>query len=146
MYVAHERFFRRVRQNLHVIICLNYPSDQLGIVRTFPFSRFSEFPSLLKRTCSIDVFQPWHSSSLTTVFRLRLADRHVDMAIQENIKSCESSVAAVMAYVHASSVEMIEQQFGFRQYKCYTPKTIVEFVEIFARCCDLIWKEEQVKS
>ena len=145
MYVAQERFFRRVRTNLHVIICLNYPSDQLANVRTFPFSRFSQFPSLLTRTCCIDVFQPWRINSLSTVFRLRLADHHVDIAVQENIKACEDLVAAIMSSVHTSSVEMIEQQFGFSQYKCFTPKTFVEFVDIFAKCCDLIWKDKQVK-
>jgi hypothetical protein len=144
MYVAQERFFRRVRANLHVIVCLDYPSDQPSIVHKFPFSQFSEFPSLLTRTCCIDVFQPWHDSSLTKVSILRLASQHVDAAVQEIIESCKSSVAAIMSYVHTSSVKMLEQQFGFNRYKCYTPKTFVEFVDIFAKCCDLIWEEEQV--
>ncbi len=146
MYVAQERFFRRVRTNLHVIVCLDYPSDQLGTVHKFPFSRFSEFPSLLTRTCCIDVFQPWHGSSLTKVSTLRLAAQNIDGAAQEIIESCKSSVAAIMSYVHTSSVKMLEQQFGFNQYKCHTPKTFVEFVDIFGKCCDLIWKKEQVKT
>ena len=144
MYVAQERFFRRVRTNLHVIVCLNYPSDQFSTLQKFPFSRFSEFPSLLTRTCCIDVFQPWHGSSLVQVSALRLADQHVVAAVQQIIDTCKSSVATIMSYVHTSSVKMQERQFGFNQYKCYTPKTFVEFVDIFAKCCDLIWKEEQV--
>ena len=55
-------------------------------------------------------------------------------------------MAAIMSYVHTSSVEMIQRQFGFSKYKCFTPKTFVEFVDIFAKCCDLIWKDKQVKK
>ena len=147
MYVAQERFFRRVRTNLHVIVCLDHPmDDQLGTLQKFPFSQFSVFPSLLTRTCCIDVFQPWQGCSLVKVSTLRLAGQHVEPAVQQIIDTCKSSVAAIMSYVHTSSVKMLEQQFGFNQYKCYTPKTFVEFVDIFAKCCDLIWKEEQVQT
>jgi hypothetical protein len=90
------------------------------------------------------VFQPWHGSSLVQVSALRLADQHVVAAVQQIIDTCKSSVAAIMSYVHTSAVKMLERQFGFNQYKCYTPKTFVEFVDIFAKCCDLIWKKEQV--
>ncbi|XP_028405416.1 dynein heavy chain domain-containing protein 1-like isoform X2 [Dendronephthya gigantea] len=145
VYVAQERFFRRVRTNLHVIVGLEFPSDEPCIVYNSSFSTFSAFPLLLTRTCSVDVFQPWHSASLTKVSTLRLASKALEPAVREMVKACESSLAATMSYVYTSAVEMLEQQFGFNKYKCYTPKTFVEFNDIFVKCCNLIWKEEQDK-
>lgn len=144
MYVAQERFFRRVRTNLHVVVELEYPSSEPGIVYNSPLSTFSAFPLLLTRTCSVDVFQPWHGASLTKVSSLRLASKALEPAVREMVEACESSLASTMSYVYTSSVEMLEQQFGFNKYKCYTPKTFIEFIDIFAKCCNLIWKEEQV--
>ena len=146
MYVAQERFFRRVRTNLHVIVCLDYGYDQSGIADKFAFVQFAKFPLLLTRAGCINVYQPWQGNSLTEVSILRLACHHTHAAVQVIIDASKSSVSTIMAYIHTSAVTMLKNQFGFNRYKCYTPKTFVEFVDMFAKCCGLIWKKEQVKT
>lgn len=142
--LAKERFFRRVRTNLHVIVCSEYPSNDTA--KEFPSLWFSRYPTLLTKASCIDVYQPWQGSSLTKASLLRLSCQNFNPQLQEMINPCKNSVAEVMSHVHTSSVENLEQQFGFNQYKCHTPKTFLEFVDVFANCCEFIWKQEQVNT
>lgn len=139
--IAQERFLRRVRTNLRVALSLEHPSNRTHALNVF---KFSLYPFLSTRASGVDVYQPWHHNTLAKVSSMRLEDIDMDSDLQDIVDIHLTSVTSVMSFIHRSTLETIAKQFAFNRYKCYSPGTFVEFVDMFGKCCNRIWREEQV--
>lgn len=127
--------------NLHVVVCLQYPSEKLDNLN---HSTLTRLPFLTTRVCGVDVYQQWNQSVLINISSQRLANIQMDPHLLEVVNFHRTSVASVMSYIHTSALEMVNQQFGFNHYQCYSPAAFVEFVDMFGKCCNRMWKEQQV--
>ena len=110
------------------------------------FSRFSFLPTLVTRSSSIDIFQAWIASSFSKVVLQRFSEyKFPDATIQKMMESRLHSIASFTAHVHTSSSKMLDQQFGCSQMELFTPKTFLDFLDMFTKCLHDVWKKEKVK-
>ena len=145
--IAQERFLRRVRTNLHVVVCLKYtPFTSDTTPKKIPFFKF---PALVTRSCCVDVYQAWPHEALECI-----ADKILDAEdevfdhvpwtkTEREIKI--ATICSIMAQVHLSARSMTEKLYGSKGLKMYPPDTFLEFVDLFKTFCDRICKKEKVK-
>ena len=122
-YSVLSFFTRRVRQNLHCVICMSPIGDAFR-------RRLRMFPSLVN-CCTIDWFHEWPDEALTSVANSFLADvsfsadpnRHADLA-----RGVVQSFTVIHQSVERASVAVFEE---LRRYNYVTPTSYLELLTTF---------------
>ncbi|XP_077979356.1 dynein heavy chain domain-containing protein 1-like [Glandiceps talaboti] len=145
--MAVERYYRRVCNNMHIIVCIDFTDINYCKAITM----LQKFPALLSRSCCIDVYFPWTHEALVSVatqwMRRETTDkqtgrlhyipwRHDDPAAQI------SAICNAMAYIHQSSEHMVEGLYKSK-IKFFTPTTYLEFVDLFKHIASKLAKRHK---
>ncbi|KAG5498459.1 hypothetical protein JIQ42_03265 [Leishmania sp. Namibia] len=112
-------FINRVRDNMHVALCMSPVGDQFR-------TRCRQFPSLTN-CCSIDWFDEWPREALEGVARrlLREMEGTVPASFHEKLPQ-------LCVDVHASTTEMARQYYDELHRRYYiTPTSYLEFIETY---------------
>ncbi|KAL8594105.1 hypothetical protein ACOMHN_000817 [Nucella lapillus] len=151
MEQAFERFVKRVRQNLHIVVCLNYKGNSYSSDFRGLQDKIGRFPGLVKNAFSIDLYRPWGFTQFSAVAHTWLQDHRSPVKIPWNmaLRSEQMKMASdTMAYVHLSAKAAVERQYCHLKepLRFYSPLTFFEFVHIFRVVAAYIGKIEQVKA
>lgn len=146
--IAQERFFRRVRSNLHLVVCLNYSSLSTD---TSPVENlFFKFPALVTRSCCVDVYRSWPHEALVCIADkiLDTEDKVFDRVAwkKSDRETQKATICSIMSHIHLSARSMTEKLYGSKGLKMLTPNTFLEFVDLFKKYCDRICTKEMVRS
>jgi dynein heavy chain len=113
-----QTFVSRVRDNLHIILCMSPVGDALRI-------RCRNFPSLIN-CCTIDWFDKWPREALSSVAQQFLKD--IDLGSKET----NSMVCAACADVHLSVTSYSDKFFDELRRKVYTsPKSFLDLINLY---------------
>ena len=116
--VLFSTFINRVRDNLHIILCMSPVGEAFR-------SRCRQFPSLIN-CCTIDWFMEWPEEALTSVSNRFLSK--VDLGSPEVNKH----IAAMCVDVHVSVTETSERFFQELRRKFYTtPKSYLDLINLY---------------
>mmetsp|Transcript_3151 Transcript_3151/g.13662 ORF Transcript_3151/g.13662 Transcript_3151/m.13662 type:complete len:4229 (-) Transcript_3151:2367-15053(-) len=116
--VLFSTFINRVRDNLHIILCMSPVGEAFR-------SRCRQFPSLIN-CCTIDWFMEWPEEALTSVSNKFLST--VDLGSPEVNKH----VANMCVDVHMSVTQTSERFFQELRRKFYTtPKSYLDLINLY---------------
>eukprot|EP01018_Ginkgo_biloba_P007241 Gb_31253 [translate_table: standard] len=127
-------FLKRVRQNLHVVICMSPIGNAFR-------ARLRMFPSLVN-CCTIDWFREWPDEALHSVATNFLS------ATQLLTPEETSSIVKVFVFIH-QSVERRSKEFyeELRRYNYVTPTSYLELLTTYIKLFDEKKEElEQLRS
>lgn len=121
-----NRFARRVRQNLHVVLAFSPVGSAFR-------NRLRMFPSLVN-CCTIDWFSAWPEEALQSVAAAQLDHIRIDEALK-------ASVVEQCVFIH-QSVEQISTKYlaELRRHNYVTPTSYLELLSTFR---DLLDKQEK---
>ena len=112
-----KRFVARVRDNLHIMMCMSPVGDNLRF-------RCRQFPALID-CCSINWFDDWESSAVENVSVRILESTDVPLI---------PKVAHVLRFIHEFGVEASQHFMMTTGRKCFiTPKNALDNVELVNR-------------
>eukprot|EP01029_Cantina_marsupialis_P005823 TRINITY_DN1630_c1_g5_i3.p1 TRINITY_DN1630_c1_g5~~TRINITY_DN1630_c1_g5_i3.p1 ORF type:complete len:1943 (+),score=485.57 TRINITY_DN1630_c1_g5_i3:173-6001(+) len=115
---CYNTFISRVRENLHISLCMSPVGEQLRV-----YCR--QFPSLIN-CCTIDWFLPWPEEALRTVASRFLAE--VEMPSDE----IKQAVIDSCVIVHTSVGEDAERFMNELRRKTYiTPKSYLDLIALY---------------
>eukprot|EP00058_Branchiostoma_floridae_P015154 XP_002600642.1 hypothetical protein BRAFLDRAFT_102421 [Branchiostoma floridae] len=127
--LALERYHKRIRTNLHVVVTM----DLTGPVPLH--HRLRQFPTLLLRSSCVDMYSRW-------TFEARRSD-----ILWEMLGSTTSltSVAHAMAYIHRSAQAALQRCFhdNHQLRRLFTPLTYMEFIDLFKSITAKLSREEK---
>ena len=131
-------FVRRVRDNMHMILCMSPVGDSLRI-------QCREFPALINCT-TIDWFSAWPLEALLSVSEMFLEEVQVGTETAEAaLKDMRSRVARMCAEIHWSSAQLGEDFFAKLRRRVYTtPKSYLDLINLFISMLDEKRSEVQV--
>lgn len=113
-----SHFISRVRDKLHVVLCMSPVGDSLRI-------RCRQFPSLINCT-TIDWFHGWPQAALVNVAERFLGS--IDLPSEE----IRSSVVKMCGYVHRSIEETAEAFYHELRRRVYTtPKSYLDLINLY---------------
>jgi dynein heavy chain, axonemal len=111
-------FTSRVRDKLHIVLCMSPVGDALRI-------RCRQFPSLINCT-TIDWFHTWPESALTSVAEKFLEE--LELPSQE----VRTSIITMCGYVHGSIEEASRRFFTELKRRVYTtPKSYLDHISLY---------------
>ncbi|CAL1542045.1 unnamed protein product [Lymnaea stagnalis] len=148
---AFDRFVKRVRQNLHIIVLLNYKGNNFSTNVNGLHDKLQRHPGLLKNCFSIDIYMPWSFKSLAQVARTWLQDTKSGVVVPWN-PSCSAeqldAASNAMAYIHLSAKAAVDHQFCHQKdpLRIFTPLTFLEFVHLFKIVTAFLVKTEKAKG
>ena len=118
--VIYETFIERVRNNLHVILCMSPIGDHLRV-------RCRQFPSLVD--CStLDWFSSWPEDALYSVSERLLQDLDLDKEI------LREKIAGMCKQVHLESQEEARRFENELKRKVYfTPKSYLDLINLYMK-------------
>ncbi|KAL0246333.1 hypothetical protein GEMRC1_007545 [Eukaryota sp. GEM-RC1] len=120
----YQYFIQRVRDNLHVVLCMSPVGDSFR-------TRCRQFPSLIN-CCTIDWFDPWPATALLSVAR------HFLHKVEIEPELCES-VAQTCVDIHQSVIENANIYFERLRRRYYTtPTSYLELLKMYL----VIWEEK----
>ncbi|KAL3832089.1 hypothetical protein ACJMK2_023767 [Sinanodonta woodiana] len=146
---AFDRFLKRIRQNLHVIVCLSFRGNSYSSDFRTLHSLICRYPALIKHSCCIDHFKPWPYEAYVNMARVWLEDQRSKIPIPwSKTKKSEqiTMMSKAMAYMHLSAKTAIERQFCHQRdpLRFFSPLTFMEFVHIFRIISAFITKTELI--
>lgn len=125
--LAWSTFVSRVRDRLHLVLCMSPVGDALRI-------RCRQFPSLINCT-SIDWFHPWPSSALEAVAERFLA--HLELPSDQ----IRSGLVTMCGFVHRSIENTSQLFFQILRRRVYTtPKSYLDLIQLYR---DMLVKRQQ---
>uniref|UniRef100_A0A0G4I0U0 Uncharacterized protein n=1 Tax=Chromera velia CCMP2878 TaxID=1169474 RepID=A0A0G4I0U0_9ALVE len=125
-----QLFVERVRENLHIVLCMSPVGESLRI-------RMRMFPSLVN-CCTVDWFHPWPEEALRSVASKFLASMEVDPKIKTGL--CEMCVA-----VHQSVIKMSDTFLQrLRRHVYTTPKSYLDLINLYLKMLEE--KSEELKT
>ena len=104
--VCYSSFISRVRENLHIFLCMSPVGDAFR-------SRCRQFPSLIN-CCTIDWFTEWPEAALLSVSKKFLAP--VDLGSDE----VKESIASMCVHIHTSVTEASDRFWSELRRRFYT--------------------------
>ncbi|KAH9487912.1 hypothetical protein Btru_067436 [Bulinus truncatus] len=146
-----NKYIKRIRQNLHIIVCLNYKGNNFSTNVSGLHDKLQKHPGLIKNCVSIDIYMPWSFKSLAQVAKTWLQDGKSGVVVPWN-PSCSAeqleATANAMAFIHLSSKAAIERQFCHQRepLRIFTPLTFLEFVHLFKIVSAFLAKTEKAKG
>jgi dynein heavy chain len=124
-------FMDRVRNNLHVVLCMSPVGDTLA-------SRARKFPGIIN-CVSVDWFLPWPAEGLQNVSEKFIAE--FPMATDEETKQAlMAHMAKVHSIVQVTTVEYFEK---YRRNVYVTPKSYLSFLNTY--CAVYTDKHSEIK-
>jgi dynein heavy chain, axonemal len=114
----YQFFIGRVRDNLHIVLCMSPVGEAFR-------RRCRMFPSLVS-CCTIDWFNKWPEEALASVAQSQLAS--LDFGDEEMLdKVCEMCVM-----IHTNVADMAERFFGELRRRYYTtPTSYLELLSLY---------------
>nr|XP_022307447.1 dynein heavy chain domain-containing protein 1-like isoform X3 [Crassostrea virginica] len=145
--IALERFLKKIRQNLHVVVCMNYRGNSYCSDSQVFHSRLMKYPGLLKNACTIDTYRPWNYQAYVRIANVWLRDQKYGITIPWHPTRMLDQIlltSRAMAYIHMSARAVIERQFCNQRQplRFFSPLTFMEFVHIFRVLSAFIVKRE----
>ena len=146
--IAQDRYFRRVKSHIHVVVCLKY--TPLDLSTSPEKNQLYRFPGLVTRSCCVDVYRAWPHEALVNVAE-KLLEEEENVLTLLPLKKRErdsqlSAICAIMAHVHLSSRSMVERIYGGKALKFYSPDTYLDFVDLFRKICRRLCVKEKVRD
>jgi dynein heavy chain len=112
-------FFDRVRNNLHVVLCMSPVGDKLS-------SRSRKFPGIINCT-TVDWFLAWPEEGLLSVSR-----KFISNFTMETTNESKQGLMAHMAKVHSLVVQATLDYFAsYRRNVYVTPKSYLSFLKTY---------------
>lgn len=141
--IAQERFFRRVKSHLHVVVCLKYSPL---VTSTSPSqAQIYRFPILLTRCSCVDTYLPWPHDALASIAEKMMDVRELSPIPWKKDKAIyTNAICSIMAHVHLTSRSAVHNLYGIQGLKFYSPDTYLDFVELFKVFCERICVNEKV--
>jgi len=144
--IAQERYFRRVRSHLHVVVCLKY--RKLDLSNSLEKNQLYKFPKLVTRSCCVDIYRAWPHEALVSIAQKQLEEEESVFSLlplKRREKDAQSAaVCSIMAHVHLSSRCMARRIYGIEALKFYSPDTFLDFIDLFRKICRRICLKEKV--
>ncbi|XP_029192398.2 LOW QUALITY PROTEIN: dynein heavy chain domain-containing protein 1-like [Acropora millepora] len=146
--IAQDRYFRRVKSNLHVVVCLKY--TPLHLSASPDKNQLYKFPALVTRSCCVDIYRAWPHKALISVAE-KVLEKEESVLNLLPLKRRErdmqsSTICSVMAQVHLSSRTMVEKVYGSRALKFYSPDTYLDFIDLFRKICIRLCVKEKEEA
>lgn len=111
------QFISRVRDLLHIVLCMSPVGDSLRI-------RCRNFPSLINCT-TIDWYMEWPQSALMSVAQRFLAELDTTPQIRE-------ALVAMCGEIHTSVIDISEEFFEKLRRRVYTtPKSYLDLIDLY---------------
>lgn len=128
-----DRFFQRIKQNLHVLICIK-DDERLSTI-------LNKYPILIHKVACIDVYKEWSRDFLFRFARSALQDdgstatTFLDHVVPSgmDINAFISKISTVMAQIHVTSRCFLKESSN--EKSLYTPQKFDEFVQLFINLC-----------
>uniref|UniRef100_A0A7S1X1Q2 Dynein heavy chain ATP-binding dynein motor region domain-containing protein n=1 Tax=Tetraselmis chuii TaxID=63592 RepID=A0A7S1X1Q2_9CHLO len=116
--VCYAAFINRVRENLHIFLCMSPVGDAFR-------SRCRQFPSLIN-CCTIDWFTEWPEAALLSVSEKFLAP--VDLGSDE----AKNSLAKLCVHIHTSVTSASDRFWAELRRRYYTtPKSYLDLINLY---------------
>jgi dynein heavy chain len=116
------QFTLRVRDYLHIVLCMSPVGDALRI-------NCRQFPSLINCT-TIDWFMAWPQAALIMVAEAKLEPNKFDCGTEE----IRTSVIEMCSLVHVSAADMADKMFETMRRKTYTtPKSYLDLIAVYLK-------------
>lgn len=111
-------FVQRVRDNLHIVLCMSPVGDSLRV-------RCRQFPSLVN-CCTLDWFTRWPEDALYYVSQAFLAD------LQLPNEEVREQLALMCMVIHTSVENMAEKFYERLRRRVYTtPKSYLDLINLY---------------
>eukprot|EP01059_Diplonema_ambulator_P031435 TRINITY_DN5765_c0_g1_i5.p1 TRINITY_DN5765_c0_g1~~TRINITY_DN5765_c0_g1_i5.p1 ORF type:complete len:4657 (+),score=1802.33 TRINITY_DN5765_c0_g1_i5:140-14110(+) len=117
-------FIRRVRDNLHMVLCFSPVGEKFR-------RRARQFPSIIS-TCVIDWFFPWPSDALREVASAQLNRFNLDPSIGKPEQVKNRLLDLIAAYHEALTKQAGEYFARFRRTIFATPKSYLSFLNSYS--------------
>jgi dynein heavy chain len=115
---AMQLFVHRVRDNLHIVLCMSPVGDALRL-------RCRQYPSLIN-CMTIDWYLPWPEVALSAV-----ASRFISNLDLPN-ESTRSGLVAMCSYIHKSIETASDKYFAALRRRLYTtPKSYLDLIRLY---------------
>lgn len=143
--IAQDRYFRRVKSHIHVVVCLKY--TPLHLSTSAEENQLYRFPALVTRSCCVDIYRAWTHDALVNVAEKVLEEEENVLSLlplkrREKDLQC-ATICSIMAHVHLSSRSMVERLYGVKALKFYSPDTYLDFVDLFRKICKRLSVKEK---
>lgn len=146
--IAQERYFRRVKSHIHVVVCLKY--KKLDLSNSLEQNQLYKFPTLVTRSCCVDIYRAWPHEALVSVAQKMLEeeDNVLNLVpLKKRERDLQSAaICSIMAHVHLSSRSMVEKIYRIEALKFYSPDTYLDFIDLFRKICKRLCVKEKVRS
>ena len=120
--IIYATFVQRVRNNLHIILCMSPVGDALRI-------RCRMFPSLVS-CCTLDWFSKWPDEALRSVAKQFVSEIHATETMKD-------SLAELCMRVHRSVHQASDKFFNTLRRKVYnTPKSYLDLIKLYLQQLD----------
>ncbi|CAG5130196.1 unnamed protein product, partial [Candidula unifasciata] len=151
MQLAFDRFVKRIQQNLHVLVCLNYRGNRYSSNWQAFHHKLQKHPNLIKNSWSIDVYLPWSHRALSQVARTWLEDTTSGVLIPWSPQRTSEQIEMAsngMAYIHFSAQAAVERLYYHQMepLQMFTPLTFMEFVHLFKIIAAFLAQTEKAKG
>jgi dynein heavy chain len=121
--IINSTFIERVRDNLHIILCMSPVGDSLRV-------RCRQFPSLVN-TCTLDWFSRWPEEALLYVSSAFLKD----LALPND--EVRNSLAEMCKTIHTSVEEASDRFYNQLRRRVYTtPKSYLDLINLYLIALD----------
>ena len=123
-----DRFFQRIKQNLHIIICLRHNKDLNN--------NLHKFPMFVHKVACIDVYKEWTENILSAVAYNSLKNNSPALLqslgnTELNRKDYLKMISRIMAKMHVVTRDYISITLGEKAIEMYSPRKFNEFVHLF---------------
>jgi len=116
--MVYRTFTERVRNNLHIVLCMSPIGDALRV-------RCRQFPSLVD-CCTLDWFSPWPYDALLSVGKRILSE--IELPSEE----IRNAIAEMCPEIHLSANELGEKFYQELRRRVYTtPKSYLDLLNLF---------------
>ncbi len=139
--VAQERFLRRIRSNLHIVLCVWHGS--LHAIT-------QDFPTILSRAACVDIYREWTTEVLQEVAEKWLIEKGKNeffYGVSWDLDTRDRQLSAIyslMAKIHLDARSALDHGFKEAGLEVFSPLKFVEFVDLFRTVCNTICNEKQV--
>ena len=117
-------FVQRVRENLHVVLCMSPVGDLLRV-------RMRMFPSLVN-CCTINWVDPWPADALLSVSKNKLKDLPLEDLSREEGARVKDAIAALCVEIHTSVQDTaINFQQALNRKVYITPKSYLDMIGLY---------------
>lgn len=131
--VINQTFINRVRDNLHISLCMSPVGDTLRV-------RCRMFPSLVN-CCTLDWFSRWPEEALLYVSSTFL--KELDLPSEE----VRAALAEMCMMIHTSVEETADEFFEQLRRRVYTtPKSYLDLISLYLNTLDLKRNEYNVNK